>query len=322
MLTSGGPLEILLALAPIFLIVCVGYVTVRVGKVSRDGVRAMTGFLGNVAVPALLFGAISTRNLHEIVEPGFLLAYGLGSLAAFLFAFAVTLLVLREDLTNAAMFGMGSSISNSLVVGFPVASIVLGPVVVGPFAMVLLIENLLMLPIALILADLGQDRQGGLGRAVLRVVPTLFRNPIVLSILLGVLVSELRLTPPTFIGETIDYLGRTVTGIGLFIVGGMLVSFQYSGNMRRVSLVVMAKLLLHPAAVLVALLLIVGTAIAPEVALAGVIFAAAPTFGIYAVIAERYGRGPLAAAALAPGTVLSFVTLSLLIVASSLLLAG
>ena len=46
-----------------------------------------------------------------------------------------------------------------------------------------------------------------------------------------------------------------MTGLGLFIVGGMLVGFRYTGNLRDVSAVVLAKLLLHPGAILLLLLM-------------------------------------------------------------------
>ena len=218
---------------------------------------------------------------------------------------------LGRHMTGVAIYGVGASLSNTLMIGFPIASAMVGTAAVAPFAMVLLIENLLMLPLALILADLGRDEDRRLTRIIARIAPALLKNPVILGILLGLLVSLTGMKIPQMLDQTLGYLSRTVTGLGLFIVGGMLVGFQYRGHLHDVTVVVLAKLLLHPALVLLLFLAVPG--IPHDMIVAGVVIAAAPMFGIYAAIGERYGLGPMAAAVLAPATILSYVSISLMI---------
>ena len=80
MVMQSGLLGIFAITTPIFLIVAIGYGAVHLALVSRDGVRAMAAFLINVAVPALLFHAIASRDLAAVLQSRFLLVYGGGSL--------------------------------------------------------------------------------------------------------------------------------------------------------------------------------------------------------------------------------------------------
>ncbi len=316
----AGMLEIFATVAPIFLIVCVGFGAVRGGIVSRDGVKGMAAFLVNIAMPALVFGAISSRSLADVMDGNFLFAYGGGSLTIFVAMLALSLTVLGRQLTGASIYSVGSSLSNTLMVGFPTATALLGAAALPAFAMVLLVENLVMLPLALIIADAGRGPAGGLAAALKRIWHSVLKNPLVLAIVLGVLVSAAPISPPDAVMTALDLLGRAVAGMGLFIVGGMLVGFRYSGNLRDVSCVVLAKLLLHPAAVL--LIFLVLPAAEPEMMIAGVTMAAAPVFGASVAIAERYGLGSIAAAVVAPATVLSFLSMSLLILLATSIWGG
>ena len=320
MMMQSGLLGIFAITTPIFLIVAIGYVVVRLGFVPKEGVRAMAAFLVNVAVPALLFQAIGSRDLAAVLQSGFLLVYGGGSLIAFTTIFVVSTTQLGRRMTGGAIYGIGSGQSNTLMIGFPIASAMAGTAAVAPFAMVLLIENLLMLPLALILADLGRDEDRRLGRIVARIAPALLKNPVILGILLGVLVSLTGITVPPMLDQTLGYLSRTVTGLGLFVVGGMLVGFKYRGNLRDVTIVVLAKLLLHPGVILLLFLVVPG--VPQNMVVAGVVMAAAPMFGIYAAIGERYGLGPMAAAVLAPATIFSYFSIGLMIFLTSIVWGG
>ena len=122
MVMQSGLLGIFAITTPIFLIVAIGYGAVHLALVSRDGVRAMAAFLINVAVPALLFHAIASRDLAAVLQSRFLLVYGGGSLIAFLTVFLMSTTQLGRHMTGGAIYGVGASLSNTLMIGFPIAS--------------------------------------------------------------------------------------------------------------------------------------------------------------------------------------------------------
>lgn len=301
--------DVLNVTAPIFTIVAAGYLAVRIGLITPQGIRSLVNYLIYFGLPALLFKAISQRDLSEIIHIDFLLAYGGGSLLAFLILFLISRYYLSQSLTESALFGMGGSFSNSLLVGFPMLSISHGELAAIVLALALLVENFLMMPLTLALADYGRHRQDGFMSALAKVIPAVLKNPFILAIIIGVGFSVFRIETPQVAAQVIDFLARSVTGIGLFAIGGILVGFDYNGQKRRVSVIVATKLLVHPLVVWGLFMML--PAADPQIMVAAVILASMPMFSMFTVIGERYGLGQICAASLVPATVLSFVSISL-----------
>jgi malonate transporter and related proteins len=309
MLIQTGLLDILAITSPIFILVGIGFFAVWKNMVAREGIRYLAAFLVNIAVPILLFKSISARHISEVIQLDFLTAYGLlGSVASFTLIFTISRFLLHKDLTSSSIYSMGGSLSNSLMIGFPVTSSLIGEIALVPFALVLLVENFLMMPLPLALADIGEHKNKGLLKILTGLTVSIFKNPLILGILAGVLFSLSQFQLPPVAVKVIDLLSGTVVGLGLFVIGGMLVGFRYSGKIREVSLVMLGKLVLHPLMVLLVMLLM--PSIDSNFILAGVLFASAPMFGIYTVIGQRYGLGEICAATSAPATVISFISIT------------
>jgi predicted permease len=304
-------LDVLDVTTPIFLIVAAGYIAVRIGLISSQGIRALVTYLVYFGLPALLFKAISQRDLSQIIHIDFLIAYGAGSLLAFFILFLISRHILSQDLTESALFGMGGSFSNSLLVGFPMLSITHGELAAIILALVLLIENFLMLPLTLAVADFGHHRQAGFFSALVKVIPTVVKNPFILAIVIGVVFSMFRIDTPLVASQVIDFFAHSVTAIGLFAIGGILVGFDYNGQKMKVSLIVVTKLIIHPLMVWMVFVLIPESD--PTIMVIGVILASMPMFSMFTVIGERYGMGQICAASLIPATVLSFFSISFVI---------
>lgn len=305
---STGLLDILAITAPVFILVGIGYISVLRNVVPREGMRFLAAFLVNIAVPALLFKSISSRKISEVIQLDFMFAYGVGSLAAFLIVFLLSKRLLNQGVTGAAIYGMGGSFSNTLMIGYPVVTGLLGSAALVPFALALLIENFFMMPLTLALADIGQNKGKGFFSTLTGLFVTVFKNPLILAILIGVLFSIFNIHTPGVANTVIDLLSRIVVGLGLFVIGGMLVGFKYSGKLKDVSLIMFGKLLLHP--LMVFLMLLLMPEMNTDYRIAGVMLASIPMFGIYTVIGERYGMGGICAAASVPTTVFSFVSIT------------
>jgi predicted permease len=256
----------------------------------------------------MLFKAISQRPIGEVLHIDYLLVYAMGSLASFVTVFIIVYKLHRQGMSASAISAMGGSFSNTLMVGFPVVTGFLGSAALVPFALTLLVENFVMMPLTLVLADIGKHKGQGISGVVTKVIPTLLKNPIIIAISIAVIFSLLEIRLPTVADTAIDLLSKTVSGAGLFVIGGMLVGFNYAGKLKDLSSIVVGKLLLHP--LVVFLLFMLFPSMDPLLMTAGVILASSPMFGVYAVLGQRYDMGAFCAAALVPATVLSFVSIT------------
>mgnify|MGYP001815131145 FL=1 len=101
--------------------------------------------------------------------------------------------------------------------------------------------------------------------------------------------------------------------LSLAVIGGTLAGLPARSLDLSVILVVLDKLLLHPLAVGLGLLVMAALGFGtgdPELAGAAVIMAATPAMGIYPILAQRYDLEQGAALAMFAMTLLSFPTMT------------
>ena len=121
-------IDILAITGPIYLAIGLGYVATRWGVFEQVDMRVFGKFTLNLALPALLFNALSQRSVVEILNGQYLLAYALSSLLVMALALVWTRQVQRHSLSYSSMMAMGMTCPNSGFVGFPIILLTLGPV--------------------------------------------------------------------------------------------------------------------------------------------------------------------------------------------------
>ena len=82
---------ILSAIAPIFLIVGLGYALTRAGVFQREHMSVLAAYVVKAALPALVFVNVHERSLGEILNPTYLLVYALAGMVMVVLARVVAL---------------------------------------------------------------------------------------------------------------------------------------------------------------------------------------------------------------------------------------
>ncbi|NQY89786.1 MAG: AEC family transporter [Colwellia sp.] len=296
--------------SPTFILITIGYIVVKTGWMPKENVRPLAWFVVNIGLPAALFKALSSRSFQDILHYDYLLVFGLGSLLSFATLFFLARFR-KKTLTECALFGLGASVSNSLMVGFPIIMQLFGEQALVPFALTLIVENLFILPLALALADTGQQKNSHFFTAFAKSLPQLLKNPIILSIAFGISSTAVGIQPPALLSKVIDVLAVTVAGVSLFAIGGMLVGLKTKGMVTDLSSIVVGKLIIHPLSVFALILFF--PAMPQLFQQVAIILACMPMFSIFAVIGMRYQYGGLCSAVLLPTTLVSFITINLVL---------
>ena len=148
-------LSILGLTVPIYLVILVGYLAVRRELFTRDQMRVLTQFVILFALPALMFLAVSSRTVAEILNPTYLTAYAAGTLAAFGTGYLYARLRGATAPATRAFDGLGFSGSNSGYVGYPLMLLALPSVAGLVLGLNMLVENILLLPLTLAVASSG-----------------------------------------------------------------------------------------------------------------------------------------------------------------------
>jgi malonate transporter and related proteins len=300
-------LDILAVTGPIYLLIALGYAACRWGVFNKADLRALGQFVAQFCLPALVFKALSQRDFGEILNTSYLLAYAGGSLAVMGLGLALARWRGR-GLAFSSFYGMGMSCSNSGFIGYPVVLQLLGPPAAVALALCMLVENLLMLPLALTLAESAGVNHLPWYRVLGQSLARVLRNPLVLAIVAGCGMAALGWHLPQVLLKSVDLLAAASSAAALFVIGGALVGRSLQGLRSALAEVALGKLVLHPLLVLGLLLLL--PPIDPALRLAAVAFACMPMFSIYPILAQKYGEEGFCAAALLVTTVASFLSIT------------
>jgi predicted permease len=305
-------LQILTITAPIFVLIGLGYGVARQGFLPREALPPLGRFILYLAIPALIFRALSTNDLTTAVEPLFLLAYGGAAVASFGVAFAASRILARDPLSLSALLGMGACVPNTVFVGYPLLFQVFGDAVAPAFIMALMVENILLLPLALFLLEMSRGTEGAtVGRAIRTIGGRLASNPMLIAIVVGGVVSLGGVPVPTILAKCVDLLAMAGPATALLYIGASLAGTRIEKLPREEVAVTLSKLVVHPALAIGAVLLV--PPFDPMLQTGVIVLSSAPMLGIFPILGARYGHGPVCARALTLCTGLAFVTASLVL---------
>ncbi|MEL7211468.1 MAG: AEC family transporter [Pseudomonadota bacterium] len=302
-------LAIFLKTLPFFALIALGYWAGRTRFFTPEATAYLTKFVFYFALSAMLFRFAANLSLAEVLDWTFVSAYLWGTAFVYLIATAVALLRWR-GIEEAAVEAQCAVIGNVGFLGIPMLALLLGEEAVGPVLMVLAVDLVVFGSLIVILITGSRDGRPSLG--ILKTIGLgLLKNPMIVSIALGLLWSSFALPIPGPVNEFLAILGAAATPGALFAIGASLAG----KSAERISIagwLSFCKLVLHPAAVAVAALLIFPV----EPYAAGVMIAAAalPVAGNVYILAQHYGVAPTrVSASILISTAVSILTVSAVI---------
>ena len=307
--------NVLLVTGTIFLLISVGYVSFATALFDRGALAPLGQFVVNIALPALIFRTFLTQDIKGIANPGYLGGYLFGSLLILYVGYILAGLASPKDSINRTFDAAGMACANSGLVGYPILLLAMPAIAPTALAMNMLTENLIIIPLVIILADVASGRASGL--SVRGAVPVrLLKNPLILAMLASLFLVFTGLTLPGPVSRAIDILASSSVAISLFVIGGTIAGVSIKKIGMRVPMIVTGKIIGHPLAVWFGLYVmsVMGFGLDdPALRKAAIIMAATPAMSIYPLLAQRYGDAETAATAMLLMTVLSFFTISALL---------
>ncbi|MFB0936345.1 MAG: AEC family transporter [Propionivibrio sp.] len=306
-------LDILSITTPIYLAIAAGFLAARFGLFSKVEMRVLGRFVIHIALPALLFNALIQRRFDEILNGTYLAAYAAGSMLNLGLALLWARRLAANEPGARPYIAMGMTCSNSGFVGFPIMLLTLPSVAGVALALNMLVENVLLLPLLMSLAEHQEETGNGRLRAIGQSILRLRKNPLIIAIFAAFTLSLLELKLPAAVSRTIALFSQASSAVSLFVIGGTLYGLSAKGMRSKIIPITLGKLALHPLLVWLALTLAVllgMPALPADLRTALLLTAALPIMSIYPILGMRHGHEGFCAAALLSTTTLSFFTLS------------
>ena len=301
--------EIFLKTLPFFMLIAVGYGAGRTRFFTPEATAYLTKFVFYFALSAMLFQFAANLSLSEVFDGRFVGAYLGGTLVIYLFA---TFVARRRGLgiAQAAIEAQCAVIGNVGFLGIPMLAVLLGEAAIGYVMMVLAVDLIFFGSLVVILIT-GSRGRGAALKVPFTVGLGLIKNPMIVSIVAGLIVSANTVTVPIPINEFLTLLGGAATPGALFAIGASLAT-KSAERVAIAGWLSFCKLVLHPAAVAVAALVVVG--LSPYAAGVMIAAAALPVAGNVYIIAQHYGVAPArVSASILVSTGFSVITVSLVI---------
>jgi malonate transporter len=230
---------------PFFALIFCGYGAGRLRLLDETAAAGVNTFVFFFALPAFLFGLMSSSPIGEVVNGPFIGAYVTASLSVFILAALVGRRLFRIGRAEAAVQGLAAVLANTGYMGIPLISAVFGKEAAVPIVVGLTLDGILIIPLGIVLIESSKDEADSLAATALSTFLALARNPLILSIFAGLAASAIRLDTPTPLDNFLDLLGGTAGPCALFALGATLASRKVAGGLAEVSYM---KLAVHPAA--------------------------------------------------------------------------
>lgn len=204
------------ATMPVFIVIVLGYILKRTGFCTDEFIKIADKYVFKVALPVLLFKQIATADIYSEFDLGFVL-FCMGATTLMFMAVWAGAAVFLKDKSLVGAFAQASARGSAAILGIAFIENIYGSSGMGPLMIVSAVP-LYNIYSVIILTFSAKDRSRGRG-AIKKACINILKNPIIIGIFLGLLVSVARITIPTVPLKAVTSISQTATPIALLVVG-------------------------------------------------------------------------------------------------------
>ncbi len=207
------------AVAPVFLIISLGYFLKKIGMIEDSFIDTTSKVVFNVAMPALVFSKLATADFQSTfrVKP-VLIAY-FGTIAFFGIAWLIALLLTKDGKDQGA-FIQASFRSNFAIVGFAIIFNMFGESGLSKAALLLAFVMPLYNILAVIALTTTTNQSNRI--PIKRTIKEVITNPLIIAAFVAIPCALLHIKIPFFVAKSIDYLAAMTLPLALIGIGGSL----------------------------------------------------------------------------------------------------
>lgn len=301
--------QILLSV-PLFILIVLGYGLIRWGKWPASLTDGLTRLVFSVALPAMLFRMMCDFSQRPVVDARLLIAFFGSCLIVFVLGRLLARHLFRLDGVAGSVFALGGIFSNNVMLGLPIATVMLGEAAVPSVALVLVFNGLILW--TLVTVSVEWARNGSLTlKGFTKTARSVLTNPLIIGILSGTIFSLTGLPLPEMIDKPVSMLGQMASPLALVVLGMGLAEYRIRDGWRLSSAICVMKLLVQPLVIwLLALALHL-----PEMETRVVVLLGSMAVGVNVYLVSRQFNtlGGPAAASLVMSTALSGITTPLIL---------
>jgi len=315
-------MNIFSVISPLILVALLGYLCTKSRWMNREQLNALSKFTFSISIPAFLFYQMAKADFSDQVNPQLFAAFYIPVLTCYLIAYLISYFFYKREPINkddssatknstaCAVFALSASYSNNVIVGLPVLLAALGEQVLGIIFLIVTFHSAMLFALTSAIAARAKTKQDTKQFNYLNFIKQTLNNPLIISILSGLLVNISGIAMPDFIQDSLALISKPAITLALFILGASLAFYKVRQELTFISIACFSKLILLPTLVLLTSQYIFK--LEPLVVSVLVILSACPTgVNAYLIAASHQQHQQTVAGTIVLSTIISIATIPL-----------
>ncbi len=230
------------ATLPVFLVIVLGYILKIRGKVNENFCSVTNDINFKLTLPALLFLDISTTNIKETFDAKYVLFCAIVTLVCFVVIWVLSKIFIKNK-SEVGAFVQGSFRGSAAVLGVAFIQNMYGNAGMAPLMIIGAVPVYNICSVIVLTFEGSDNSEKNIKKAFISIC----KNPIILSIIAGILVSLLEIDFPDIIDKTLENVAKLATPLALLVIGA---SFEGRKAVSKIKITLagcLIKLVIQPA---------------------------------------------------------------------------
>lgn len=271
--------------APVFVIVFIGYLAVKLKVFPSGGINALIAFTNNFAAPMLLFRAMLTLDFSTALDPKIILPFYVAAISGFVLGIILARKLFSYRPGEAVSVGFSALFTNTVLLGIPIVQRAYGVEALPIIFLIIGFHAPSLMTIGMLTMELSRRDGRPLSVAILDALKRIVSNPLLIGIACGVALNLSGLKLPKVLDDATSMMVAAVLPTALFGLGAALTQYSIKKAVLPAAAMSVIKTIMHPLLAWTILVPILG--MPHEIARAVVLLAAMPS-GINAYIFATY----------------------------------
>ena len=230
---------------PIFLVMVIGYILKQIGMLNDNFVTVANKFNFKVTLPFMLFKDIAGVDIKAVFDIKYVLFCSIVSTICFWVVWGTAKLLVRDKTIRGA-FVQSSFRGSAAVMGLAFIQNIYGSSAMGPLMIVSAVPLYNIFSVIVLTFEAndstGIDKKAKIRQAGINIC----KNPIILSILAGLIVGLLGIQFPTLVNKTVSNVAQMATPLALITIGAGFEGRKALAKIAPTMAASMIKLVLQP----------------------------------------------------------------------------
>lgn len=230
---------------PIFLVMVIGYILKQIGMLNDNFVTVANKFNFKVTLPFMLFKDIAGVDIKAVFDIKYVLFCAIVSTICFWVVWGTAKLLVRDKTIRGA-FVQSSFRGSAAVMGLAFIQNIYGSSAMGPLMIVSAVPLYNIFSVIVLTFEAndstGIDKKAKIRQAGINI----YKNPIILSILAGLVVGLLGIQFPTLVNKTVSNVAQMATPLALITIGAGFEGRKALAKIAPTMAASMIKLVLQP----------------------------------------------------------------------------